>query len=258
MALYAYNLTTAAVTLAGGNPARTLPASTGAGTKSSPVNVTSELKGLSSYAAIQAQVAAGTISLAWTNYPDYTTTGLTVAAPSSISRAANFANPIAAELVTIVADISVANGAQTIAAQPDYPRKLQLRITDANSSITAGIITLVGTGPSGEALTEAISLTGGTATKISTWAYSHLTSATVSALAGQAAADHISMGVGAALGLPAANPSGGTFTVYKANVANADQAVGTVDATAGTIIPTTAADGTKTYQFWYTYAVTNV
>lgn len=258
MALYAYNLTTAAVTLAAGNPARTIPASAGVGTKSAPVNVTSELKGLSSYASLQAQVAAGTISFAWTNYPDYVVTGLTVAAPSSISRAATFTNPIAAELISIVADLSVANGAQTIAAQPDYPRKLQLRITDANSSITAGIITLVGTGPSGESLTEAITLTGGTATKISTWAYAHLTSATVSALAGQAAADHISMGVGAALGLPGAISTGGTFAVYKANLANADQAVGTVDAAAGTISPTTAADGTKTYQFWYTYMVNNV
>ena len=170
------------------------------------------------------------------------------------SNMVRYTNPIAAELISIVADVSMANGAQTIAAQPDFPRKLQVRITDADSSVSAGIVTIVGTDPSGNAVSEAVALTGGTATKKTANAFSHVTSATISALAGNAGADHISIGVAADLGLPGhGNPVPGSFAVYKSNVSNGDQAVGTVDAVAGTISPTTAPDATKAYDFWYTF-----
>jgi hypothetical protein len=170
------------------------------------------------------------------------------------SNMVRYTNPIAAELVSIVADVSMANGAQTIAAQPDFPRKLQVRITDADSSVSAGIVTIVGTDASGNAVSEAVSLTGGTATKKTANAFAKVTSATISGLAGAAGADHISIGVAADLGLPGhANPASGSFAVHKANVNNADEAVGTVDATAGTISPTSAPNAARAYDFWFTY-----
>lgn len=158
--------------------------------------------------------------------------------------------PIAAELVSIKAAALPANGAITIAAQPDYPRKLQVRVVDANSSITAGTLALVGVGPSGEAVAEIISLTGGTATTTTTYAYAHLTSGTVASLTGAGAGDTLGIGVSNALGLPRQTSAVG-LTVVKANVGNADEAVGTVDATAGTITPTSAPDGAKNFGFWY-------
>lgn len=166
--------------------------------------------------------------------------------------------PIAADLVTIKAAADVANGAITIAAQPDYPRKLQVRIVDANSSISAGNLTLVGVGPSGEVVGQVIPLAGGTRTVVTDQAYASIDpSSAVAGLVGAATGDTLGIGPSAALGLPGQKtPGSTTFAVHKANVDNANEAVGTVDATAGTVTPTTAPNGTHTYQFWYTAAVT--
>lgn len=161
--------------------------------------------------------------------------------------------PIAADLTTIVATLDpVVNGALTIAAQPDVPRKLQVRIVDGDSSITAGTLTLVGVGARGQALNQVINLAGGTRTVTTDDAYATLTSATVASLAGAVSGDTIGIGPSNALGLPGSRtPTAGTYAVYKANVGNANETVGTVDATAGTIVPTTAPNGSRTYDFWY-------
>jgi hypothetical protein len=174
-----------------------------------------------------------------------------------------YVNPIApsanAGACTLVADVLAANGAQVIAAQPDFPRKLLLFITDGDSSISAGTLDLVGVGASGEAVSESIDLTGGTASKTSTKVYASLTSATVADLTGNGAGDNIALGVAGALGLVGQKtPASAAFAVHKADVDSADETVGTVDATAGSIVPTTAADGTKTFDFWYTFEVSEI
>lgn len=163
----------------------------------------------------------------------------------------------------IVSDVVAADGAQILAAQPGVPRKLLLFITDGDSSISAGTLDLVGVGPSGEAVSESIALTGGTASKTSTKAYAKLTSATVAGIAGNDGADKIALGVASALGLPGCkSPASSAFAVHKSAVgagsaaAMADEAVGTVDATAGTIVPNTVPDGTKDFAFHYTFSVT--
>jgi hypothetical protein len=158
---------------------------------------------------------------------------------------------------TLVTDVSAANGAQVIAAQPDVPRKLFVFITDANSSITAGNLVLVGIDASGAAIRETITLTGGTATKTTVNAFAILTSATIDSLAGAAGADHVAIGVGDALGLPVR--AGAVLSVFKeavgATVASTpvNETVGTVDSVARTVIPTTATDGTKCLWLWYSY-----
>lgn len=171
-----------------------------------------------------------------------------------------YSAPIAATTTTFVADVSIANSACTIAAQPDYPRKIQIVITDANSSITAGLVTVIGVGASGQALNQAIDISnGGTHTYTTTDAFASITSITPSGLVGNAAADHISAGPTNALGLPGCKtPTGATFAVYKTDVDNANETVGTVDATAGTITPTTAPNGTHNFDAWYNYTVTEV
>lgn len=167
-------------------------------------------------------------------------------------------NVPAESLTNVVAALDpVANGALTIAAQPPIPCKLQVRIVDANASISAGTVDLVGVGTSGQALTQSIPLTGGTQTVTTTDAYASLTSATVASVAGAAAGDTIGIGTSAAIGLPATKtPTPASFAVYKANVDGAAETVGTVDATAGTITPTTAPNGTRDFDFWYTYSAT--
>jgi hypothetical protein len=171
-----------------------------------------------------------------------------------------YSNPPAADLVSIVAALDpVADGALTIAAQPVVPCKVQVRIVDGDSSISAGTVALNGVGPSGEALPEqVIPLTGGTQTVVSDLAYATI-SATVAGVAGAAAGDTISIGASAHLGLPRDHtPLGGALTVYKASADDADEAIGTVDSTAGTISPTTAPNGTHDYDFWYRWSQTVV
>lgn len=165
----------------------------------------------------------------------------------------------AAALTGIVNTADVANGAATIAAQPVVPCKLQVRIVDANSSISAGTLTLVGVGASGEALPDqVIDLAGGTRTITTTYGYATLTSATVAGLTGAATGDTLGIGPSSALALPVQKtPAGAAFAVYKASVDNVAEAVGTVDATAGTLVPTTAPNGTRVFDVWYTFSLTH-
>lgn len=80
MALLAFNLTGAAVTLAAGNPVRDIPASAAPPARGAAVNVTSELRGLTgaNYTALQAQVTAGTLQFEWTAEPEYDVTNLVI------------------------------------------------------------------------------------------------------------------------------------------------------------------------------------
>lgn len=163
-------------------------------------------------------------------------------------------NPPTADLVSIVAALDPpVNGAMTIAAQPVVPCKLQVRIVYAGS--VTGTLTLVGIGARGQAVTQAIPLVGGTRTVTTTDAYATLTSATIASIAGAAGGDTVGIGQSSAIGLPV--PQGAaSVAVYKSNVDDVNETVGTVDATAGTIIPTTAPNGTRDFDFWFTSSVT--
>lgn len=163
--------------------------------------------------------------------------------------------PIAAELITIVAAYDSANGAAVIAAQPDVPRKLQLSIVEGGAAITAGTGTLIGEAWDGTALSKEFDLTGGAKVEDTTNAFASVTSFTVAGLVGGGAGTTISIGCGAALGLPI--PAGAAnVEVFGAYVDGGKETVGTVDATARTIAPTTAADAAKTFDFNFRYDVT--
>jgi hypothetical protein len=169
---------------------------------------------------------------------------------------AAFYNPIAAELISVFADATMAAGALALVANlPNVPCKLQVRLT-CIGGISAGVVTLVGVGADGAALTQAIPLTGVTRTVVTTDAYATLTSATITAMVGNVAGDHISIGVGAALGLPI--PAAATaVSVHKATCDYTNEAVGTVDATARTVEPTTGANAAHDYEFWYRYTLSH-
>src|SRR5574337_245132 len=169
-----------------------------------------------------------------------------------------FIAPIAAELISIKAAAAAANGAITIAAQPKHPTKLQIRQVIV-TAITAGTLTLVGIDARGNAITEVIDLAAAaTITKSTAKAFAKLTSGTVAGLTG-GGDGMLVICVGTALGLPRPAQCQ-ALSVFKAGVsangsgAPADEAVGTVDAVAGTIAPTTAADGIKCFEFWYQFA----
>jgi hypothetical protein len=168
-------------------------------------------------------------------------------------------NPVAAVVDNIVGAALPADGAAVVAAQPDWPRKLQVDIVDGDASISAGTLTIVGTDQNGAALTEAFTLTGGTQNLVSAKAFASVTSATFSGMAGAVGPDTVSVGVTADLGLIGQQiPAASGFVVYLAYADNTRETVGTVDATAGTISPTTAPNGAHDYQFFYTFSVTEV
>lgn len=164
-------------------------------------------------------------------------------------------NPIAPDLISVVAALDPpVDGAMVIAAQPATACKLQVRIVGA---ITGNLV-LVGVGARGQAVGQTIDLSGGTRTVITANAYAIITSATLDTMVA-AGGDSVGIGQSSALGL--AVPQGATgITVYRAETgatanALAREAVGTVDATEGTIVPTTAPDGSKEFAFWWAATV---
>lgn len=189
----------------------------------------------------------------------------------------NIGSPLPADLVSIKAAATPANGAITIAAQPPQARKLQIRIvigTSATTQITAGTLTLVGVDQDGNAITETISLVSvASQTLTTTYAYAKLTSGTVASYAadGSGTGNTLGIGVSNAFGVP--TQQGGTGAVYglacvkatkitkvlgTSNTAADDvAATTTVDNTARTITPTTtpAANGLVDYEFTYTYGI---
>ena len=174
------------------------------------------------------------------------------------SRHERFTAPIASELVSVVNAVTPSNVALTLAAQPDYPRKLNIRVvvgTTTTTAITAGSLVLVGINQLGQVVTETISLIANASkTVISTNCYAHVTSATVSAYAASGSGTGNTVGVGVSTALGLTLPVGfNNLVVFKADVDAGDETVGTVDTTAGTIIPNTAANATHSYDFWYSY-----
>lgn len=277
MALKVCNLTSSNVTLARGNRTVVAPAKVGSLTYGAPVDVTSALKGLSAgdYTALETQRAGGgspAVAYFWddgialfavgtltvgTNVNGVTVQNATTTVTGIVmARQVTFLGPAVADLVSVVAGVLPADGALTIIANSiDYARKLQVRITTGSA---AGTLTLVGTDQNGKALTQAIDISssGGTRTVITDGAYATLTSATVSGI--NTAAGTVSIGLGAALGLPTAQASVTAFGVNTENCDKVNEAVGTVDATAGTVVPTTAANGTHNYTFNYKFTLTPV
>lgn len=162
--------------------------------------------------------------------------------------------PAAASATVTVANVAVANGALTIAAQPDYPRPLRAVMAPGAAAVTAGTLTMTYTANDGTVVTDVFSLItplSTTVTVTTSKAVAHLTSATVAAFAG-GSSPTIQIGTIAAIGVPL-NAGFQDFAVFKENVDGADEAVGTVNAAGGYITPTTAPNASHLYGFGYTY-----
>lgn len=164
------------------------------------------------------------------------------------------------DLTSIVAaTIPVSGTPYTVAAQPDVPRKLNVRCVQSGA-VAGLVLNLVGTDARGNAISESVNVAGAsTATFVTANAYATLTSATPVGTVTNVTT--LGVGVGAALAL-LLSPNFIDLVVYKEAVSTgtatfADEAVGTVDKVAGTVAPTTAANGTKSFKFWYTWNTVN-
>jgi hypothetical protein len=271
--LYVCNLTASPVTLAAGTRTVIAPAKVGSLTYGAPMDVTSELKGLvaGDYTALETQ-RSGALAYFWTDgIPLFAVGTLTVGSGVSgvtvqnttttvtgvvEGGSASVTGPAVADLVSVVAAVLPSNVALTIIANSiDYARKLQVRIVTGS---TAGTLTLVGVGVNGQAVTQAIDIStaGGTRTVVTTNAYRTLTSATITG--GSGFAGTVGIGLGLGLALPTAQAGVTAFSVFGENCDKINTAVGTVDAVAYTVEPTTAANGTHNYTWNYKYTLTPV
>lgn len=126
-----------------------------------------------------------------------------VAVEAAVTSSVVLGTPVVADVDRIVTAVQIADGAQTIAAQPDVPRNITMTLTDANDSVTATIVA-TGTDPAGNTVTETMEPDGAgggkslTGTKIFAW----IDNVTVSNTAGSAAGDNLEVGVGNVIGLP--------------------------------------------------------
>jgi hypothetical protein len=162
--------------------------------------------------------------------------------------------PAVAAASSIVTNGTLSNGSLTIAGQPDVPRKLQAVVAPGAAAISAGSLTLTYTDASGQAQADSFALTTPASTNL-TFSTSHgvarIASAVVSGIAG-GSSPTIAVGTTNALGLPAVQGAF-SFAVFKEVKDGADETVGTVDATGGTVTPTTAPNGTHSFSFGYTF-----
>lgn len=95
----------------------------------------------------------------------------------------------------IVASIDIANGNQILAAQPDYPRTINITVTNTHSDITAGTVTVNGTDINGKTTSEAINLAS-VLTLTGTIIFKTITSVVVAGLLGATAGDTITIDTG--------------------------------------------------------------
>ncbi len=101
----------------------------------------------------------------------------------------------AASTTYVVASVDIANGTQTIAAQPDYPRTITITVTNTHSDITAGIVTVTGLDLNGQPSVETLDLSSAF-TLTGTHIFASVTSVVVTGLLGATAGDTIAVGIG--------------------------------------------------------------
>jgi hypothetical protein len=98
----------------------------------------------------------------------------------------------------VTATLPVDSAALTLLKNPDIPRVISVSLVDADDSVSAGSVVLVGTGADGGYLTETISGIGSAAgadVDSSTASFATITTATTGVFTGEGAGDTISVGV---------------------------------------------------------------
>jgi hypothetical protein len=152
-------------------------------------------------------------------------------------------------------DMSAGNGTLANLVQPDHPRNVVVTVTDANASVSAFTITVTGTDCDGAALTE-VFVFGGGLVQTGVKAFLTITSIILTASVGHGAGDTIDIGHGVKYGIGI--NGGSSFLVRKIAVDGVNDTIAAQSATYMTFTPTTAANGTKIVEAWYTYERTLV
>jgi len=142
--------------------------------------------------------------------------------------------------------------AMSSVVQPDVPRNVVINFTDANASIDAFQVDVVGTAPDGSAVTEQFLFAGGL-DQVGSKIFAKVTSFTLTSINGNGAGDLLDVGYGVKLGVPV--PAGSTGLSIVKLVANAiEEAASATDATNNSFTATTAPNATNDYEVWFEYS----
>lgn len=163
--------------------------------------------------------------------------------------------PATATVGEIVASAALSNGSLTIANQPEVMREVVVVVGAGTVAVTAGNVAVTYVGNGGQSHTDNISAVcaaSGTTTQPLSQGAISVTSAVVSGVVG-GASPFVELNTTAAISVPL---SAGSIdaTFLREYDSGATVALGTAVANVlGTITPTNAPNGTRTYTFVYSY-----
>ena len=140
----------------------------------------------------------------------------------------------------------------TSLTQPQVPRNVTITIVDTTASITSGYVAVTGLDVSGKPVTEVFAITGaGLYTGYVPFAVITEPILLYSFVGVAGSGDEtIQVGLGTKHGLPM-GPQEELVAVFKELHAGTTGAVGTVDKTYGTVIPTSASNADHAQEWWY-------
>lgn len=175
---------------------------------------------------------------------------------NSFILSAYLGNPIAADDDRIVTSTDFATGNLAVAAQPDTPRNLTVNLTDANSSVSAGTLTITGKSPDGTTITESCTYAQARTGYVGTRIFASVTSVAIASAAGGAAGvDVVIVGVGNVIGLPSPiEASAAVKHVYLGGTRVASPTIATGKYNSGVNVSASTYNGTKTLQVLYSPA----
>lgn len=149
-------------------------------------------------------------------------------------------------------DVSGGGGAMANIVQPDVPRNVVINFTDADASISAFQVDVVGTAPDGSATAEQFLFAGGL-DQTGSVIHAKITSVTVTSITGNAAADTLDLGYGDKVGVPV--PAGATgLSIVKLVTDGTEEAASATDTTNNSFTSTTAPNGTRDFEVWFEYS----
>ena len=162
--------------------------------------------------------------------------------------------PLAATVGKVVASGALSNGTVSITTQPDVMRPVTVEVGTGTTAITAGTCTVVYLANDGQTQTDTLSLAvalSSALTQTLSKGVVTVTSVTNAGVVG-GTSPWFRMSTLAQVSVPVA-PGTIDFAVDREYDAGATIAVGTLSSALGSIITTTAPNGTVTYSFFYYY-----
>ena len=162
--------------------------------------------------------------------------------------------PAAASVAGIVSSGALSNGTVAVTANPDTMRPVDVEVGTGTLAITAGSVAVTYVGNDGVSATDTLSLVcalSSAVTQTLSRGVVSISSIVVSGVAG-GVSPWLRLSTKAQVSVPVA-PGAADFVVTREYDTGATVAVGALSTAIGSIAPTNAPNGTRTYSFAYSY-----